>query len=291
MSFPYKCILTALLVLFSTLEAKVCIFAHYFNQPEYIQYQHLLFKKNLLDEYEFFVFEDSSDPKVAAQIKNECQKYGITHIQVPRSSFEVARLPIFDSYVDLFSPSFECAVATQYIYENYVIPSKDICLILDNDIFLLSPFSIEQYLGGASFSYIREIKGTFPNEVPYMLPNFLILNPSLMPEKELLSFNLGTILGNRTDSGGYSYFYLCDHGCLGSEMARYYLCNTPSKLKERFCNRCPLLFTSRRWSSHWFIGNELFLHIRMGSNWSKDPSYPEMKREIEILFKTLLEDY
>ncbi len=287
MSFLYKSFLFC--VLFSLGEAKVNIFAHYFNQPEYVQYQYLFFKKNILDEFEFFVFEDSRDPETSQQIKNECEKYGVKYIQIPRSSFDMPSLPILDLYVNLYSPSFECAVATQYIYENYVIHSKEVCLILDNDIFLLSPFSIEKYLGEAAFSYKKEERGVFPNKIHYMLPNFLILNPSRMPEKERLNFNLGTILGHRTDSGGYTYFYLQDYQHLGTEFPAYYLFNTPSKLKDRFSAKCPLLFNSEQWASHSFIGKELFLHIRMGSNWSKDPKFADMMEEIDTLFKELLE--
>lgn len=271
----------------SLIEAKVTIFAHYFGKPEFVKYQYLFFKRNLLDEYEFVIFEDSNNPNISEQIKKECEKYDIKYVHIPSSVFENPKM-VPASYTDINNPSFQCSVATQYIYDHYVVPSKDICLILDNDIFLLSPFSIEKYLGASSFSYSRQERKGSGLLVFYMLPNFVIFNPSIMPEKEQLDFNLGTILENHTDSGGFTYFYLLDYASLGSEMPQYYLYNTHSDLKHCFGDQFPLLFNSSEWSSHFFLEKDAFLHIRMGSNWSQHSKYPQMMQEVEAFFESLL---
>lgn len=267
--------------------AKVTIFARYFGQPEFIKYQYLLFKQNVLDDYEFIVVEEARDRRVAKKIRTECNKYGIPCISIPRSAYDTPLLPILDSYISKYAPSFECCISVQYIYDNYIASSENVCLILDNDIFLVSPFSIEKYLGSASFAYVPQDRGSGANHVHYMLANFLIFNPSLMPEKERLNFNMGTILGNNTDAAGYTHFYLRDYKHLGRMVGIYYLCDTDSSLKEKFIEHCPLLFTSRAWSSHYFIDKELFFHIRMGSNWSKDSNYPKMVKEVTFLLDHL----
>lgn len=282
----FLCKITALFVLFTHLaEAKVNVYAHYFGQPEFVKYQHLFLQKNMRDDYELTVFDDSSDPLISQEIQNECEKYGVAYVQIPRSEFENPRLPITSYYVGPTCPSFQCAIATQYIYDHYVIPSQDLCMILDNDIFLLSPCSIEEYLGSAAFAYREEIRG----EVDYMLPNFIIFNPSRMPEKERLNFNLGFILGNVTDSGGYSYFYLQDYAPLGKKIDKFFLFNTESEQKKKFGSLCPLLFNSENWGSHYFMEPDQFLHIRMGSNWSNHPDYDHIKRDVDTLFTNLLE--
>lgn len=280
----------AFLTLTSALEAKVSIFSHYYGQPEFVKYQHLFFEKNLLDEYEFVIFEDSRDENISKQIQTECEKYGITYFHIPRSVFETPKLPTGE-YFGLHAPSFECAVATQYIYDNFVIPSQNICVIMDNDIFLLSHFSIEKFAQDYAFSYVSWEKndaGDAVDVVEYMLPNFLILNPPIMPEKESLDFNLGTILGSRTDSGGQTYHYLKKYKFMGQQisMLPLWFYNTP--LKTAFSTDCPLLFNSQEWRSHYFAGQEAFLHIRMGSNWSNHPRYNDMRREISHLFNELL---
>ncbi len=277
------------LFLFSSpLEAKVILFAHYFGQPEFVKYQHLLFKKNLLDDYNLVIVEDSNNPQISEEIKNECEKYGIEYLHIPRSVFEKPKLPILDAYVGFSSPSFECAVATQYIYDNYIVDSSDICFILDNDIFLLSPFSIHQYLEEKSFAYVKDIRGSDSNLIFYMLPNFAIFNPAQMTNKDQLNFNLGMIGQHRTDSGGYTYYYLRDHVADGKEMAIYHLHSTSSKFKTLFESVCPLLFHSKSWGSYYLIEKDLFLHIRMGSNWSNDTRYPQMKAEVATFLDSIL---
>jgi hypothetical protein len=288
MKFLYKISILFSLLWVCHLEAKVNIFAHYFGQPEFVKYQHAFFKKNMLDEYEFVIFEDSNDPAISEQIKRECETYGVTYVHIPQAVFKKPKLPVVSSYVDPYAPSFGCAVATQYIYDNYVITSKDVCLILDNDIFLLSPFSVQKYLGSKAFAYSQELRFNESSYVDYMLPNFVIFNPVLMPENETVNFNLGTILGNNTDSGGFTYFYLQKYRSLGRRFPKHYFFETSSKLKERYLSLCPLLFTSQEWSSHCFIERDLFLHIRMGSNWSRHAHYRQIREEIETLFDTLL---
>ena len=159
---------------------------------------------------------------------------------------------------------------------------------MDNDIFLVCPFDLEKYLGSKAFAYHEEARKNDTTCVTYMLPNFVIFNPRLMPEKERLNFNLGTILGNNTDSGGYTYFYLKDYVHLGKSLSKYYLAKTPSPLKDRYLPLCPLLFTSEEWGSHCFIEKDLFLHIRMGSNWSLHPNYEQIRHDVGMLFDTLL---
>lgn len=270
-------------VFFNT-QAKVTIFSRYFGQPEFIKYQYSFFKKNLLDEYEFVVIDDSNKINISNKIKNECEKYDIIYIRIPRSVFDHPKLPITSSYVTKGSASFECSVSVQYVYDNYVLPSDNICVIIDNDIFLTAPFSIEKYLGESAFAYVPQSRGT----VDYMLANFLIFNPSIMPEKSHLNFNMGTILGNNTDSGGYTYFYLLNHKNIGKIVSSCYLHDTPSLIKDQFISNCPTLFTSKSWRAHYFIDKELFLHIRMGSNWSNNPDYPKMMAEVNFLFDKLL---
>ncbi len=269
-------------------EAKVSVFAHYFGQPEFIKYQYLFLKKNLVDDFEFVVFEDAPNHTISEQIRKECDQYGISYVHIPRSVFDSPKLPIRNSYVSPKSPSFQCSLATQYIYDHYIIPSKNICLLLDNDIFLLSPISIEQFLGNYSFGYVRQQKKVTGKPVHYMLPNFVIFNPKIMPKKETLNFNMGVILGSQTDSGGYTYFYLREQLRLGKQIPFYYLWMSASPLKDRYQAQCPLLFGSSEWGSHYFMEEETFLHIRMGSNWSGNPKYNQMRKEIEYLFEELL---
>jgi len=149
----------------------------------------------------------------------------------------------------------------------------------------------QQSLGTSPFSYVLESNGV----VDYMLPNFLILNPSKMPEKENLNFNFGTIEANRTDSGGFTHFYLKKYRDLGKIIFRHCFYDDVSPLKKKFLNECPVLFTMKEWKTHYFIDNdfvdkETFLHLRMGSNWSQNSAYSSVINEMTFLFDQLLQD-
>lgn len=112
-----------------------------------------------------------------------------------------------------------------------------------------------------------------------------------MIDKDLLNFNMGTILGSNTDSGGYTYFYLNNHNAEGIPIDMFYLYSISSNdydLKYQFNKRCPFLFNSMEWSSHFFVCPDTFLHIRMGSNWSKHPRYADMIAEVNLFFSELL---
>ncbi len=278
------------LVFSSQIYAKITIFAHYFGQPEFVKYQYLFFKKNLKDDFEFVVVEDSNNPEISKKIQKECLKYNIRYIHIPKIVFEKPSLPVCDSSVNLNDPSFQCSVATQYIYDNLVLQTHNPCLIIDNDIFLISSFSIEDYLGDYQFAYPKEIRKNQIITLDYMMPNFLILNPLTMNEKESLNFNLGFIQGIRTDSGGYTYHYLEKYRNEGKLIPKFYLWATPSKLKDRFANKCEMLFHSIEWSSYYFVEPETFFHIRMGSNWAKHPFYNQMIKEVNLFLDELLSE-
>src|SRR5690349_18490856 len=100
MNYLYKVSLILICALYSMLEAKVNIFAHYFGQPEFVKYQYMFFKKNMLDEYELVVFEDSFDPMISEQIRKECEKYNITYVHIPKSVFEGSKFLIGNPNID-----------------------------------------------------------------------------------------------------------------------------------------------------------------------------------------------
>lgn len=284
----HKTICLVALFLKAVMEAKVRICAHYFGQPEFVKYQHKFFQKNVKDDYELIVFEDSMDPVISREIQKECEKYGIAYVKIPREEFDHPKIPLMNPEIGLHSPSFECSVATQYIYDHYVVSHDDICLILDNDIFLLKPFHFRKYLGEYSFAYVPQSRG----HINYMLPNFLIINPKVLKDKESFNFNMGIIDGYATDSAGFTHFYLQKHFLEGRVIPVLFLWGTTeynSYLKKMYDQKYSMLFNLREWSSHFFIEEDSFLHIRMGSNWANHPHYKRMMFEVNCLFNDLLE--
>lgn len=64
--------------------AKTLITTQAYNRPDFIEMQHKTFKKFVLDEYEYVVFNDAPDQHMANQITDTCNRLGIRCIRVPQ---------------------------------------------------------------------------------------------------------------------------------------------------------------------------------------------------------------
>ena len=76
--------LAFLLVLQVPIFSKVLIFTYAYNRPEFIKYQYLTFKKFMLDEYEFVVFNDARDNEMRKKIEHECKNFGLECVRIPQ---------------------------------------------------------------------------------------------------------------------------------------------------------------------------------------------------------------
>ena len=72
------------LVFLCSVEAKVLIFTYAYNRPEFIETQYKTFKKFLLDEYEYVVFNDAIEPVLKKKIELMCEKLQIRCILIPQ---------------------------------------------------------------------------------------------------------------------------------------------------------------------------------------------------------------
>ena len=196
-----------LLFLWGTLAARVLIITHNYNRPEFIEIQQKTFKKFLLDEYEFVVFNDARDEETARQIQTACSSYGIGCVRVSQEIHTrpyLARKP----HDNLHQSNIRHANCVQYSLDVLGFRHDDVVLILDSDMFLIRPFSVSVYMhdkGIAAF-----IKRT-PSKVYCLCPVLTFLAMNKLPEKTTLDFNTGTIDGWPVDSGGYTYHYLRQH--------------------------------------------------------------------------------
>ena len=283
-------IATVCMLVCSSAQAKVYLYLHYFNCPEFLQYQVASFNKFLEDDFQITVYNDAIDQELNDFIEYECARLKVNHIRVPPWVWEK---PYLDNSHGLGGASFDCVCSIQWLYDTEVRHSEDVCVLLDNDMFLIQPASFETELGEFAFAFFPQHKSEKNEEqsfegkkyIEYMLPNFLILKPSAMPENYTMDFNLGPIEGINTDSGGKTYYYLKKYGEYG--LKRYELnlftlkshvysenFDYPITFLDQFVFKYPLLF-DEPWRCHTLMDQKLF-HLRMGSNWSCHPEYENM---------------
>ena len=190
---------------------KTLVFTTGFNRPDFIELQHKLFKKFLEDDYEFWVISDANTPERCAGIKEICDKLGIPYIQVPQEIHDQPYLSrgSGDNY---HNPNVRHCNSVQWAWDNIFSHHNGPVMVIDSDLFLIRPFSIEKtlqnhHLGGV-FWGTNDMKTGEPKS--YLWLALILLNNPHLPEKETICFNCGYLPGTDAvcDSGGWTHLYL-----------------------------------------------------------------------------------
>jgi hypothetical protein len=179
------------------LMSQVLVITHNFNRPDFIEMQYKTLQKFLKDDYEYVVFNDANDEQMKRQIQEMCGSYGIRCIPIPQE--------LHSGYV---GAHLRHATCVRYCLDLIGLDHDGVVFILDTDIVLVRPFSVEKYMAD------KDIAGRINrprNKAFYVSPLFCMLNMSRLPDKRSLTFNCGDINGVPGDTGGSSYYYLLDH--------------------------------------------------------------------------------
>lgn len=200
------CFTLVLIFCSQLLNAKVLIITHSYNRPDFIPLQHATFKKFLSDDYEFVVFNDGPTQKLAGQIEEACRALQIRCIRVPQEIHQRPYLPR-QPWEDWNCPSVRTANAIQYSFDTVAFDHDGIVAVIDSDMFLIRPFSIGQYLGEDHIAAVGQWRGSM-GCIHYLWNGLLFFNMTTLPHKRSLNFNCGSIEGNHTDTGGFTYYYL-----------------------------------------------------------------------------------
>jgi hypothetical protein len=192
---------------------KCLVFTTAFNRPDFIELQHNLFRKFLQDDYEFVVVSDANSNKMKMKIQTKCDELGIRCISVPQEIHQQPYLPraALEEYTR--ANSRHCNAA-QWAWDNYFSKHEGPVMIIDSDMFLIRPFSIEKTLGnhhlaGVMWKTNDMITG---QEYSYLWLALILFNNPILPERDTILFNCGWLGRPNTkvsmDSGGWTYFYL-----------------------------------------------------------------------------------
>lgn len=203
-----KYFITFILLIPVYVEAKVLVITHNYNRPDFIEMQYKTFKKFLKDDYEYVVFNDARNEHLRQQINDTCAYYNIRCIQIPQEIHSRPYLPR-EPHDDLVNnASIRHANCVQYSLDVVGYDHDGIVFIVDTDIALIRPFSLEKYMQD------KDIAGRLNrprNKIQYFSPLFCILNMNKLPDKRSLNFNCGVVNGVGGDTGAWSYYYLLKH--------------------------------------------------------------------------------
>jgi hypothetical protein len=270
----------ALLLLASYVQAKVLIITHSYNRPDFIEIQAKLYKTFLKDEYEQIIFNDAPNDDMQQRIEQMCQQLGIRCFRVPQHLHVPGRN----------SPGHRHMNGIAYSLEQIGYNHDGIVAIIDSDMFLLKPFSIEKYLDGHDIAGELQGRKNEIIEVRYLSPALVFMNMQTLPNRHTLSFEGGHIHDLDCDVGGHTYYYFKNNPsvkrlCFGlihigawkwhinCQACSNMTCDSCSKLlHDRFASKAYVQFIQDCPDDIEFFLDDNFLHYRSGSNWNNKPA-------------------
>ncbi len=200
-----KWVCVFIIFLFSSLQARVLLITHSYNQPEFIKWQHACFKKFLKDEYEYVVFNDASNEEMRELIESTCKQLCIACYRIPQE---------IHGDRPITSANNRHCDGIQYSLEQLGFDFKGVVALIDSDMFLIKPFSIEAYLKGYDIAgpclwgcYMSWVHNVNAEYIGYMWPIMTFMNMQTLPNRHELNFQTGEIDGFSLDTGCFSYYY------------------------------------------------------------------------------------
>lgn len=256
-------------------ERKVKIYTWTDKAPEFIYKQYETMQSFVRDkDWEFIVFNNTPITawKRQRKIKQICKELRIKCLDVRFRSF-------------ISGASYITGWGILWAYHRFFRWQKNtIQVIFDSDMFFVDDFCFNEYLEENEICAIHQRRG----EVEYLWNGIVIMRGADLPDKNHLDFRLGTVEGERTDTGGKTYYWLkrnpdlkikyinhTEHSDItGTEMIPE---NIRSEYKTEY--------------NFQFIESSI-LHYRAGSNWNKkSKDFVDDKKEYlnkflnEMLFK------
>lgn len=240
----------------------VNIYTFCFNEPEFLRFQYLTFKKFLKDEHKLICINNAVEGGVRENIKTTAKDMGIDHY-IPQN-------------VDHSMYGLSHQSALNWTWKNLISQNNDINIIVDHDMFAINEFSctnLEKDIYG-----IEQSRGY----VKYFHPGFMILNNTLT-EKDKIDFYGGEIEGHNCDTGGQWHYYLQNHPDLkivwlplnDIKSIHNNLDYIPKEAQKGYDERY-----------NFQIVMDFIFHFRIGSNWIHLKGN-DLKRRKEQLYQTL----
>lgn len=218
------------------------------KRPDFIELQYRSVNRFIKDKYEYIVLNNGSNPKLRWQIISVCKKLKIKCINVP--------FRIYPNACIACGWPLQWAIKTQFDFH-------DINLIIDSDMFFISPINWTKYIDGFDVAGVYQKRGA----IEYLWNGILIFNnPPFSNEINLMP---GHIEGEAVDVGGNLHGWLSKHKPKTQYFHHTSYINTENgNLKE-----LPILIRKDYKDSYSFeIYDKTILHYSRGSNWNNDSS-------------------
>lgn len=192
----------------SAVHSRVLIIIHAFNRPIFIEWQCKTFKKFLLDDYEFVVFNDAPPGPTHDAIVDMCNLWNVTCIPIPQEIHDREYGPEELWFARGGKHGLRHSDGIQYSLESRGFDHNDTVVLFDADIFMIRPFSFKRMSKRFDIASVMRANGPFK----YLWPGLCILAMDRLPDKTTLNYYCGRYDGiYGVDTGGGTYKYLAAH--------------------------------------------------------------------------------
>jgi len=204
---------------------KIKIFTLADHRPDLIEIQNNSIKKYVKDEnWEHIVLNNAINSNDHVRnskgkpanvlernqlIKEICRSVGSTNIDIKLEE----KFRITNNNVNFTDTVYKDGItATSYAlnwtWDNFITEEYKNCInvIIDSDMFFMNDININDLMRNHNFAFIPQYRGD-AQEVFYAWNGIIFVKPDQIINPKEFDFDWGTILGQRTDIGGYSHFY------------------------------------------------------------------------------------
>lgn len=251
--------------------SKVKIYTWADKAPEFLYKQYETIKRFVKDEnFEFIVFNNTPITVLDRQkkIKKICKELGVKCLDVRFRSF-------------VSGASYITGWGIHWAYHRFFRWEKDtIHVVFDSDMFFINDFNFNEYLGDNDICAIHQRRG----DIEHLWNGFVIMKGANLPDKNHFDYRLGTVEGERTDTGGKTYYWLKRN----PDLKIRYMMHT-GHVDVSKAEMLPEKFRADYKPEYCFqfIENSV-LHYRAGSNWERRPKdFVDTKK---AYFNSLLDD-
>lgn len=174
---------------------RVSLFTYADKRPDFLAWQVDCFKRFLQDkDWDFTVYDNASHPMLSQRIQSECARLDLPCLPIRMKGH--------------YDPTSACGVPLNWSWHSHLRHLRDrIVVVIDSDMFLLKPFSIERFLGDHNVVAMKARRA----HVRYLWNGICFFNMDTFPNPEQIDWAHGIVDGVLTDVGGHIHYYLQRH--------------------------------------------------------------------------------
>lgn len=178
------------------------------KRPDFIELQYESIRKYIQDQdVEYIVLNNAvNNEGLRKNIDDACESIHVKCVHVVlESEYRVQKQGGCYSGNSYTNVQAACSYPLNWFWKD-ICKLKGIVVIIDSDMFFIKDINIEKMMNGKDIAFCPQYRAEF--KVFYMWNGIVFLNIDTIPNPKTIDWSFGAIMGDSTDVGGHTYFYL-----------------------------------------------------------------------------------